>query len=155
MKKQILVVIAVALALQAQAQDVKSANVPAAVKQAFAKQFPSAKATKWEKEDANYEAEFRLGKAETSAVFAPDGAYLEMEQEMKINTLPALAQAYIKNTYGGYEIEEAAKITKADGTVLYEAEMEKGKESFDAMFDAEGRFVEKKMEGEGSAKTED
>jgi len=41
----------------ANAQTVKEADVPSPVKEAFKKQYPSAKAEEWEKEGANYEVE--------------------------------------------------------------------------------------------------
>lgn len=54
------------------AQKFKWAQVPAAVKAAFAKHFPGVTA-KWEKEDANYEAVFHQNGKEMSALFDANG----------------------------------------------------------------------------------
>ena len=114
----------------------KAVNVPTAVTAAFAKQFGPTDAD-WEKEGANYEAEFERNKKETSAVFSADGKLLETEVEIPVAELPAAAMEYIKKNHAGATVKEAAKITDAAGVVSYEAEI-KGK---DLIFDAKGNFV--------------
>ena len=127
----------------ANAQTVKEAEVPANVKQGFSKKYPGSKVEKWEKEGADYEAEFELNKVESSAVFTSDGTFKEVEQEIKMSALPKMATDYCTKTYVGYKMAEAAKITHASGKVMFEVEMEKGKEHFDAMFDDKGKFESK------------
>jgi hypothetical protein len=127
----------------ANAQDVKEAEVPANIKQAFSKKYAGAKVEKWEKEGADYEAEFHLNKVESSAVFSGDGMFKELEQEIKTSELPKAATDYCTKNYAGYKLEEAAKITDAKGKVTFEAEMKKGKEEFDVIFDDKGNFVKK------------
>ena len=73
------------------AQKVKAAEVPAAVKDAFAKKYPGAKA-EWEKEDGNYEAEFD-GKVEGSVLIAPDDPYWKRKRKF----LQALYQKLLEN----------------------------------------------------------
>lgn len=116
-------------------------NVPAVVKQAFTKQFPGATA-KWEKEDGKYEANFKHMHHEMSALFETNGSMAESELEIKTTELPVSAQSYIKERYKNAAIKESAKITKANGEVNYEAEVN-GK---DLIFDAAGRFL-KEMKG--------
>jgi hypothetical protein len=127
----------------ANAQDVKEADVPAAVKKGFSTKYPGSKVEQWEKEGADYEAEFHLNKVESSAVFSADGAFKELEQEIKTSELPKAVAEYCKKNFVGYKLSEAAKITDAAGNVMFEAEMEKGKEHFDVMFDDKGAFVKK------------
>ena len=67
----------------------------------------------------------------------------ELEQEIKTSALPKAVTDYCTKNYAGYKLSEAAKITDADGKVMYEAEMEKDKMQFDALFDANGNFVKK------------
>lgn len=119
----------------------EQANVPAVVKQAFTKQFPGATA-KWEKEDGMYEANFKHMNHEMSAVFEANGSMTESEMEIKVTELPASAQGYVKEHYKNAAIKEAAKITKANGEVNYEAEVH-GK---DLLFDVAGKFL-KEMKG--------
>lgn len=114
------------------AQKVADAKVPAAVKAAFAKNHPGLKA-KWEMEKQNYEAEFTSKGIETSEVYAASGSLMETEVSIKSTELPTAVLAKLK----GMKIAETAKITKADGTVQYEAEV-KGK---DLLFDAKGNPV--------------
>jgi len=134
------------------AQEVKEAAVPAKVKEAFSKKYAGAKVEKWEKEEDGYEAEFTLNKVESSALFAEDGTFKEAEQEIKTAELPKGVTDYCGKNFAGYKLSEASKITEADGKIMYEAEMEKGKEHFDAIFDNKGAFMKKT---EASSKDED
>lgn len=115
-----------------QAQKVKLFKVPVAVKAAFAKLHPTVTAN-WEMEKQNYEAGFKLNGAETSEIYTANGTLLETEVSIKPNALPIAILTKLK----GMKIAEAAKITKADGTLNYEAEV-KGK---DLLFDTNGNPV--------------
>ncbi len=114
----------------------KKANVPAAVKQAFAKQYPGLTA-KWDKEDGKYEANFKHMNHEMSAIFEANGTMTESEMEISVNELPAAVRSYVKEHHKDAPIKEVAKITKANGEVNYETEV-KGK---DLIFDAAGKFI--------------
>ena len=114
------------------AQKVGASKVPAAVKASFTKLHPGTRAN-WEMEKQNFEAGFTINGKETSEVYAPAGSLLETEVSIKSNDLPTAVKAKLK----GMKIAEAAKITKADGTINYEAEV-KGK---DHLFDANGNPV--------------
>jgi len=115
-------------------QKLKSADVPAAVKSAFEKAYPNATDVDWKKEDSGYEVEFELGSEnEQSIVFDANGKWLEKEIEINKADLPAPVLAALK----GKRIKEASKITKADGAVLYEAEVKRK----DLLFDANGKPV--------------
>ena len=129
--------------IYANAQHLKEAEVPASVKEGFAKKYPGSKVKVWEKEEADFEAEFELNKVESSAVFGSDGTFKELEQEIKTSALPKAVTNYCTKNYAGYKLSEAAKITDANGKVMYEAELEKDKMIFDALFDANGNFVKK------------
>lgn len=121
----------------ANAQKIKEAEVPTAVKEGFKKHFASVKAEGWEKEGANFEAEFDLNKVETSALFDPNGNLLETESEIAVAALPNTVTEYLVKNYKGEKVKEAAKITEANGKVKYEAEI-KGK---DILFDESGNLL--------------
>ena len=128
---------------------VKEADVPKAVTDAFKAKFPGAKVEKWEKEkDGNYEAEFKVSGVENSANYSADGKLIETEVEMKVADLPKAASDYVTKNYAGYKISEAAKITDAAGKIAYEAEVEKGKEEMDLIFDSNGAFIKKIVEND-------
>jgi len=162
--KKITLIVALSLGLTAgYAQDVKEADVPAPVKEAFAKKYPGLKA-EWEKEDANYEAEFegkrmsvnmetgkgRKEEVEGTVLISPDGTILETEEEISVTSLPAGVVDYVSKNFGGKKVKEAFKITDSAGKVTYEAEV--GKDEY--LFDANGGFL-KKMEEKGEKDDDD
>jgi hypothetical protein len=48
----------------------------------------------------------------------------------------------LKKDYAAFEIEETAKI-ESKGEIAYEVEVEKGKETFDLIFDVNGKLLKK------------
>ena len=137
MKKLAIILLAVSLGMYVYAQKVKSAEVPAVVKEAFQKQFKQTKEVKWEKEDGKFEVNFEQNNNEMSAVFTASGMLEETEIEIKKSELPSAVTSYISQNYKGAKIKEAAKITKSNGDVNYEAEV-KGN---DLIFDTNGNFI--------------
>jgi hypothetical protein len=123
------------------AQKISNKEVPAAVKSAFQKLYPSVSKAKWSKEGANFEAEFDQ-KEETSVVIDSSGNILETEVEIQKEQLPKEVFAYVNSNFAGKSIKEAAKITDAKGVITYEAEI-KGME---LLFDANGKFISGKKE---------
>jgi hypothetical protein len=120
------------------AQDLKSKDVPEAVKTAFAKKYPDAKKVSWEKEKGNYEANWGGKSGEDSSVtFTPSAIFVEIVVAIPIGQLPPGVTPYVNNHYKGAKIIEAGKITDAAGRHMYEAEI-KGK---DLIFDENGVFL--------------
>jgi len=137
MKKLIMMsALAACISFTAGAQKLEASKVPAAVKTSFAKQYPGVTA-KWEKEDGRYEANFTQSGKTMSVLIDEKGMIAETEMDIKVAELPNSALTYVKEHYKGKTIKEGAKITKADGTVNYEAEVD-GK---DVIFDANGKFL--------------
>ena len=129
MKSMFSLAILLLAALAAQAK-----TPPQAVLTAIQQKFPSIAKAHWEKEgNGEWEAEFDLAGAETSANFTADGKWLETETEIGFSDLPAPVQSALK----GKKVKEAAKIVKADGTMMFEAEV--GRQ--DLMFDAAGKAM--------------
>ena len=124
------------IVFNASSQKLDDSKVPTVVKTSFAKQFTGVEAT-WEKEDGKYEASFKKAGSNYSAMFQPNGTFTESEIDIKVTDLPANVLAYVKEYYKGKTIKEGAKITKADGTVNYEAEVGGN----DVLFDAGGKFL--------------
>lgn len=142
MKKLLMSVVAVtAIVFAANAQKLDASKVPTAVKASFAKQYPGTTA-KWEKEEGKYEAGFKHQGHEMSALYEANGTMTESEMEIKASELPVSVMQYVKTNHKGTTVKEAAKITKANGEVNYEAEV-KGK---DLIFDANGKFLKEVKE---------
>ncbi|MGC4013244.1 MAG: PepSY-like domain-containing protein [Luteolibacter sp.] len=111
-------------------------KTPDAVKKSFDKLFPGITA-KWEKEKNEYEATFKKDGGKMSASFDRDGNWLETETEITAETLPLAVSDYIARQYKSAKIREAAKISRSDGKVYYEAEV--GHK--DVLFDESGHFL--------------
>lgn len=107
-------------------------SAPAAVREAFSKKFPGVSDVDWGKENAQeWEAEFDQNGKDMSANFRADGTWLETETEIQVADLPSPVQAVLQ----GKKVKEAARIERADGTTVFEAEV--GKK--DLLFDAAGK----------------
>jgi len=129
--------------IAATAQKVKSADVPAAVKSALLKKYPSAANVTWEKEKGNFEASWGgRSKEDNSVLFTPDGSFMEVVVAIPVADLPPGVVTYIKAHYPGSKITEAGKVTDAKGRISYEAEV-KGK---DLVFDQQGNFLRKETD---------
>ncbi len=128
------------------AQRITEDKVPPAVLGSFKDKFSTAFATKWFKEGDEFEVDFKLKKERYSAKFNNEGKWLETEQGIKIADLPMAIQNNIKKEYPGYKIEEANKMeTLKDGSV-YEAEVVKGKISWDLIYTMDGKLLNKSKE---------
>jgi hypothetical protein len=127
-----------ALTQKGNAQKLKSADVPAAVKSALTQKYPDATGVLWEKEKANFEANWG-GKSneDNSVVFTPAGQFVEIVKAIPVANLPPAVAAYVKEHYRGAKITEAGKVTDAKGKTSYEAEV-KGK---DLVFDESGKYL--------------
>lgn len=137
MKKTMLLVAFAMVVSLGFGQKIKSANVPAVVKNAFEKQYPTVKEATWDKEKNQYEASFDLDKVDHSVLMDESGKIIETEIEIELNQLPKGVVDYVKKNYKGASVKEAAKITDANGTVTYEAEIK----GMDLLFDSNGKFI--------------
>jgi Putative beta-lactamase-inhibitor-like, PepSY-like len=105
-----------------------------AVIAAFNQKFANVKGLKWEHEkNGDWEAEFEQGDMDMSANFNSDGKWLETETEIKVADLPAPVLTALK----GKKVKEAAKILRADGSTVFEAEVKHK----DMLFDASGKLI--------------
>ena len=139
MKRNVLAVItAVFIMSGCYAQDLKSSDVPEAVKSALVKKYPESKGVSWEKENGNYEANWGGKSGEDNSVqFSPSGTFIEIVKAIPVSQLPKDVATYVKAHYNNAKISEAGLVTDANGKVTYEAEV-KGK---DLIFDENGNFV--------------
>ena len=142
MRKLLLMMVAVMTASLTFAQKIQERDVPNLVMAAFQQEYPKAKETKWEMESPNYEAEFEMEEVEYSVLIDASGNLLDTEAEISIDALPSNVKEYVSKNYSGLKIKEAGRITDANGTVSYEAEV-KGK---DLLFDSNGKFVKEEIE---------
>lgn len=120
------------------AQDLKTKDVPEAVKKEFASKYPAAKKVSWEKEKGNYEANWGGKSGEDSSVaITPAAIFVEIVVAIPVDQIPPNIAPYVNTHYKGSKIKEAGKVTDAAGRHLYEVEI-KGK---DLIFDDKGVFL--------------
>ncbi len=127
--------------VQAIAQKIKESEVPQVVKSAFRKAYPNAKGLKWDKEEAGFEASFDQNKNDMSVVLDKMGIVKEVETEIAKDKLPKAILETLKKDFADHDIEETAMIV-ANGVTTYEVEVEKGKKSWDLIFDSAGKLLE-------------
>jgi biopolymer transport protein ExbD len=152
MKIKYLLIIPLLISFTTFAQKVE---VPKEAKDSFAKLYPKAKEIKWDKEGKDYEASFKLDKKEMSVNLDAKGNLLDTETKIEKSQLPEGVEKYVNDNYKGFKISEAAKIVKADGKIIYEAEVTKQKEKKDLLFDANGKPIKKEMKMEDDEDKED
>ena len=132
---------------QVNAQKMEEAAVPQTVKASFAKAYPTVKKVKWEKEDDNFEAEFKLNSIETSVVFNNTGEVLETETEISLKELPEAVLNKVKESYSVKDIEEIAKIETKKG-IQYEVEIELKEKTIELIYDSTGKLLKKEEKNE-------
>ena len=108
----------------------------------FRAMFPTEQCTTWEKEDITFEAGFMLDGKAMLTVIMPAGALQETEKDIA-SELPAAVRSTLARDYRAYKINEAATIVRANGTMVYEAEVAKGGKRHDVLFTADGRVAPK------------
>lgn len=114
-------------------------DVPAAATAAFKRQYPAATRVKWEQEHGKYEVSFRQGNNKMSVLYSATGIAEETETTITVAALPAPALTYAR---AKGKIKEAALIVLANGSTIYEAEVN-GK---DLIFDDKGNFKEERSD---------
>lgn len=132
------------------AQKISADNVPAAVTAAFKAKFSIAEKTSWEIDYDNYEAEFKVGKSNFSAIFDKDGKWLKTTTYTKPSELPKVIKDSLSKVFGehsGYKIEEAAKVETASA-VTYEMEIEKGEVSYNIVLSEKGEMIKREEKKE-------
>jgi len=126
------------------AQKLKEAELPEAVKKSFAEKFKNVMDVKWSKENATeFEAEFKIGKQEQSANFDQTGKLLVKEYEIKESEVPHAVQATISKEFAGYKIEEVEKAESSDKGNFYEVELKNGKQKYEVQISPEGKVLKK------------
>ncbi|MEO5569405.1 MAG: PepSY-like domain-containing protein [Bacteroidia bacterium] len=150
MKKEIMLLIGVAfLCVTSHAQKITADKVPAEVTSAFKAKFPEVKDVDWEMEKANeFEAAFKVSGADQTASFNADGKWMETETEIKVSELPAVVKQSIEKQFPGFKMEEASKVDNAEKGLCYEAEIEKGKETYEVLLNSKGELLSKNVEKE-------
>jgi len=97
-------------------------QIPQHIKDAFAKKFPGVEPKEWETETA-YEAEFEQNGKEVEVNIDADGNITQIEYEMEVENLPSMVKTAIQEEYPYCEAEDAERVEKADGSIVYEVSL--------------------------------
>jgi biopolymer transport protein ExbD len=135
-KRLFIALAAIFLLCAACSRKLKESQVPAAARATFEKEYGGIKGS-WDKEERNYEVNFNKDGKEMSVVIDKNGTIVETETDIPVADLPTAVQDYIKQHYQGMVIKAASTITKKNGEVNYEAEVD----DKDVIFDVNGKFL--------------
>jgi len=134
----------------------QNVEVPKKVQEQFIKLYPKTTEVKWSKESKDeFEAEFKENGKSVSVVMNTEGELKETETKIEIKDLPNTVEPFVMKNYKDFKITEAAKIIDSKGDLTYEAEISKGKEKKDLLFDKDGKLIVKKVEKSESEEKED
>jgi hypothetical protein len=96
MKKIILLIAIVGFVSQIQAQKLVAKDVPAVVKAAFGKAYPSVTDVDWSKDGSNFEAAYDAKKVDMSVTYSATGTLIETEMGIPSSSLPQAVMDYVK-----------------------------------------------------------
>lgn len=140
--KTLLMVLGLGLALtHANAQSVSVGEIPSLVQKSLQKNY-GIKDADWDREGANFEANFEDKGKDVSVLFDAAGSVLETEREIARGELPKAVINALRVDYPDFKLEESAKI-EANGVITYETEVERAEQTFDLIFDAQGKLINK------------
>ena len=112
-------------------------GVPANALSDFKTKFPTAQKVSWDKEDGNFEAEFKMGATKMSATYSTTGEWLETETGIDITALPATVFMAFKKDHEATKINAVYKIDSAK-PISYEIEYKDGVKTKEVIYDAQG-----------------
>ncbi len=146
MKKTLLaalLVTALSLGLNAQdAQKVKDADLPAAIKTSFQSEFLDARDVEWVLKDGHYKVEFEVKDVDNIAAFDASGKLLKKGIEIKKSELPAAISSALQSAHSGKDIDDVYKMEK-DGTSYYLVKFN-GNPKTKVMYSPEGQEIKDK-----------
>lgn len=117
-------------------------KVPQAVLDAFKAKYPTATDVEWEKEGENeYEAEFEIGKSEYEASFTATGQWLETEQEVGVEDLPAAVYTAFNTAYPNAKKVEIEKIETPNQVIKYKFEFKERRKKKEVVYDSKGELM--------------
>jgi hypothetical protein len=144
MKKIILMLSACFLiSLIGYSQQVATEKVPALVKEAFAKKFPTATNVSYQMEKKDYEVTFKDNGVGKSANFNSSGEWLETETIMIESDLPKEVLTSAATNFVGFMISEITKIDGPDNVLNYEMNLKKGNTGYQVKFSPKGEILKK------------
>jgi len=124
-------------------QEISPEQVPGKVKQAFAKQFPTAKALKYGLDNTAYKISFLEQGKECIVTYDNTGKLIETEREIASDRLPQKVQSSASKNFPGYSIITAVRREAIDKGVCFEMDLKKDNEGYSVRFSEAGEILQK------------
>jgi hypothetical protein len=129
------------ISLMGYTQNIPPDEVPAPIKQAFAKKFPAATSVKYEMLKNDHEVTFNDKGVEMAADYNSSGEWLETETEIKESDLPKEVIASVAKNFAGYKISEVVKVETKNKGLIYQIDLKIDKVGFEARFSPKGNVL--------------
>ena len=126
-------------------QELAPSKVPAAVRTAFAKQFPAARGVKYGSENQDYKISFLEQGKECVATYNSSGKLMETDKEIAVPSLPKTVSAAIAKNFPGYTIMAAVKREAPDAGACYETDLKKDEGGYSVRFSDKGEILQKEV----------
>jgi hypothetical protein len=130
------------LGLHGQEEKLSSHDVPEAVRTAFAKAYPTAKARSWDKEIHDGTVVYSVYQINRNIMYTVDGTVVQIEETMPVADVPASISGAVTTQYPKAVIQSAERLTHGD-TVEYVLKL-KGAPVKTAVIDKGGKIVRTK-----------
>lgn len=141
MKKNVFILAALLMTFSFTAYS--QSQVPAVVKTAFSKKFPTVKKAHWALEGkTEWEAEFTLNRKDMSANFDLQGNWKETETTLKNTRLSTPVMETLSSQFPGCTVE-AVSFTETPKFSAYEIVIKKGDSQLEVTIDQKGNFIGK------------
>jgi Flp pilus assembly protein TadG len=127
----------------AQDKRLTKSDLPVAVQRAADEQSKGATVRGYSSETENgqlqYEVAMTVNGRGRDVTFAADGSLLEIEQEVRIDSLPAAVQSGLQKLAGAGHITKVESLTKRGALVAYEAQVRTGTKRSEVQVGPDGR----------------
>ena len=127
------------------AQNLKLPEVPQAVRDAFTSENSKATDIEWKADMNNYKVEFDMGRMEHEIWYTAAGEIIKRENDIPESDLPKAIRDVIATKYSGYRLDDI-EMNWQDNVTTYKVELEKGKEEWELVFDANGKIIQERRD---------
>lgn len=112
-------------------------EVPQAVIAAFKKSNPVVSNPEWNKNKTHYQVRYMADKRQRVLTYTDSGTLVVLDGKVAIATLPPGVKTYLDKNYPDRSVDKVLKMTKSDGVVNYNVEVN----NTDLFFDAKGNYL--------------
>ncbi len=121
-----------------------NADVPDHVEDHLDKNHPKADDVDWDvEEDGFFEAEFEVDGVEWEVVYDLEGNHHATEIEIDYKELPSVVREKIEKSFADYTVLEVDEVDRADGSELFEVELDRDDMVLELFFNEAGKIVER------------